>query len=118
MYVPCFIDVMVWYLYLSLINFDAILLLAHERKKMVTIKLVSEDITKLRYEVAYTDGKHSSVDVNSSIRRFKRIRLPVSSTIIRMPVERGGKVLLLLHSSVLCIMACQLGKSLPGLQVL
>ena len=46
-------------------------------KKTVLITLVQADIIKLRYEVTYSNEKHSGLDVSSSIMRLRRVQLPV-----------------------------------------
>ena len=46
---------------------------------MVIITLVPEDITKLRYEVTYSNERYSEFSLSGSIMKLRRINLPVSS---------------------------------------
>ena len=59
-----------WFSYISLF-------LEPHHKKTVLITLVPEDVIKLRYEVTYSNERHSEFSISGSIMKLRRINLPV-----------------------------------------
>ena len=59
-------------------NIISLFIVEPHHKKTVIIKLVPMDITKLRYEVTYSNERHSELSISGSIMKLRRINLPVS----------------------------------------